>query len=323
MVIDSYYSKSFISDSLSKTKLKEIKNFAILINNHKNLVSQEVNNNLSKYIDLSFFDFLKLMRAKYKGIISSNFDKQLYLDIYNLYQSKFEAIQKKIVFEKVTFKGFEYYKRDGKNNTKGDLKRVIIAKEKTKLSIVLGYLARYGNDKIIEYIESQLNKSDLEEIELLFPTEKKEQQKIADILSSVDSAIESTSKIISKQKRIKTALMQDLLTHGIDENGKIRSEQTHEYKDSPLGWIPAEWDNTTIGEECLVRDGTHQTPKYVESGVPFYSVETITNNDFTKVKFISEQEHKELTKNYRIEKDDVLMTRIGSIGDCKYTYFGV
>lgn len=163
-----------------------------------------------------------------------------------------------------------------------------------------------------------LRKPIIQGIELLIPTEKKEQQKIADILSSADSAIESTSKIISKQKRIKTALMQDLLAHGIDENGKIRSEQTHEYKDSPLGRIPAEWNNTTIGEVCLVRDGTHQTPKYVESGVPFYSVETITNNDFQKVKFISEQEHKELTKNYRIEKDDVLMTRIGSIGDCKY-----
>lgn len=162
MIIDSYYSKSFISDSLSKTKLKEIKDFAILINNHKNLVSEEVNNNLSKYIDLSFFDFLKLMRRKYKGIISSNFDKQLYQDIYNLYQSKFEAIQKKISFEKITFKGFEFYKRDGKNNTKGDLKRVVITKEKTKLSIVLGYLARYGNKNTINYITNEVIKPDLE-----------------------------------------------------------------------------------------------------------------------------------------------------------------
>lgn len=162
MIIDSKFSKSFVSDSLSKTKLKEIRDFAILINSHKNVVSLEVNNNLSKYIDLSFFDFLKIMRTKYKGMISSNFDKQLYQDIYNLYQSKFEAIQKKICFEKVAFKGFEFYKRDGNNNTKGELKRVIITKEKTRLSIVLSYLARYGNDKIIEYIESQLNKPELE-----------------------------------------------------------------------------------------------------------------------------------------------------------------
>lgn len=162
MVIDSYYSKTFISDSLSKTKLKEIKDFAILLNNHKNIVSLEINNNLSKYIDLSFFDFLKLMRVKYKGIISSNFDKQLYQDIYNLYQSKFEAIQKKICFEKVAFKGFELYKRDSKNNKKGELKRVLITKEKTKLCIVLSYLARYGNKNTVNYIINEINKPDLE-----------------------------------------------------------------------------------------------------------------------------------------------------------------
>lgn len=162
MVIDSYYSKTFVSDSLSKTKVKEIKDFAILINNHKNIVSQEVNNNLSKYIDLSFFDFRKLMKVKYKGIISSNFDNQLYQEVYISYQSKFEAIQKKIVFEKVTFKGFEYYKRDGKNNKKGEFKRVIITKEKTRLSIVLSYLARYGDETIINYITNVLNKPDLE-----------------------------------------------------------------------------------------------------------------------------------------------------------------
>ncbi len=36
--------------------------------------------------------------------------------------------------------------------------------------------------------------------------------------------------------------MQDLLTKGIDENGNIRSEETHEFKDSPLGRIPNEWE---------------------------------------------------------------------------------
>ncbi|TVQ96853.1 MAG: restriction endonuclease subunit S [Desulfovibrionales bacterium] len=71
---------------------------------------------------------------------------------------------------------------------------------------------------------------------------KKEQPKIADILSTVDRAIEQTENFIAKQQRIKNGLMQDLLTKGIDENGNIRSEETHEFKDSPLGRIPVEWD---------------------------------------------------------------------------------
>ncbi|MBM9514961.1 restriction endonuclease subunit S [Desulfogranum marinum] len=74
-----------------------------------------------------------------------------------------------------------------------------------------------------------------------YPTHKLEQSKIAEVLSTVDRAIEKTERLIAKQKRIKTGLMQDLLTRGIDERGNLRSEETHEFKDSPLGRIPVEW----------------------------------------------------------------------------------
>jgi type I restriction enzyme S subunit len=75
-----------------------------------------------------------------------------------------------------------------------------------------------------------------------------EQRKIAEILETIDNAIEKTDKIIEKYKRIKQGLMQDLLTKGIDENGNIRSEKTHKFKDSPLGRIPEEWEVVRLGE---------------------------------------------------------------------------
>jgi type I restriction enzyme S subunit len=74
------------------------------------------------------------------------------------------------------------------------------------------------------------------------PDSLPEQTKIAEVLSTVDQAIEQTEALIAKQQRIKTGLMQDLLTRGIDEHGNLRSEQIHEFKDSPLGRIPVEWD---------------------------------------------------------------------------------
>src|SRR5699024_10612205 len=46
-----------------------------------------------------------------------------------------------------------------------------------------------------------------------------EQSKIAEVLSTVDRAIAQTEALIAKQQRIKTGLMQDLLTRGIDEHG--------------------------------------------------------------------------------------------------------
>ena len=81
---------------------------------------------------------------------------------------------------------------------------------------------------------------------------KAEQNKIAEILSTVDQVIEQTEALIAKQQRIKTGLMQDLLTRGIDKHGKLRSEQTHQFKDSPLGRIPVDWKVKRLGESSEV-----------------------------------------------------------------------
>ncbi len=89
------------------------------------------------------------------------------------------------------------------------------------------------------------------------------------------------------------------------------------YKSTEVGVIPEDWELSTLGDVAVIKDGTHQTPKYVPTGVPFFSVEHVTSGDFNKTKFISEQEHRFLTRSFKMEKGDILMTRIGSIGDCK------
>jgi len=94
---------------------------------------------------------------------------------------------------------------------------------------------------------AEISKAALSTVELSFPTSNPEQTKIAEILSTVDRAIEQTEALIAKQQRIKTGLMQDLLTRGIDEHGNLRSEQTHQFKDSPLGRIPVEWEIDKFG----------------------------------------------------------------------------
>ena len=91
-----------------------------------------------------------------------------------------------------------------------------------------------------------INSSELNQWPILHPKDKAEQAKIAEVLSTVDRAIEETEALIAKQQRIKAGLMQDLLTRGIDEHGNLRSEQTHEFKDSPLGRIPVEWESASL-----------------------------------------------------------------------------
>ncbi|HLT53008.1 MAG TPA: restriction endonuclease subunit S [Flavobacteriaceae bacterium] len=97
-----------------------------------------------------------------------------------------------------------------------------------------------------------LQKKDLKKHQILFPKSLTEQTQIATILSKVDEAITQTEQLIAKYTRIKTGLMQDLLTKGIDENGNIRSEETHEFKDSPLGRIPKEWECKLLGDNNII-----------------------------------------------------------------------
>ncbi len=92
------------------------------------------------------------------------------------------------------------------------------------------------------------------------------------------------------------------------------------YKETEIGAIPVDWDVLTLAEACRgICDGTHFTPRYVQTGIPFYSVENVTFNDFTNTKFITEDEHKKLIKRCKPERGDILMTRItaGMIGDTR------
>ena len=112
---------------------------------------------------------------------------------------------------------------------------------------------------------------------------KAEQTEIADILSTLDRAIEQTEALIAKQQRIKTGLMQDLLTRGIDENGNLRSEQTHQFQDSPLGRIPVNWRIHQLSDLAQVDRGkfTHRprnAPRFYGGEYPFIQTGEVTSH---------------------------------------------
>ena len=96
-----------------------------------------------------------------------------------------------------------------------------------------------------------------------------------------------------------------------------------EYKDSGVEWlgkIPIHWNAYKLRNVLRsgIVDGPHETPKYVEEGVPFISVDSIEETEKVNLdivnKFISEEKYKEYNRKTKLAKDDILFTKAASIG---------
>jgi len=128
-----------------------------------------------------------------------------------------------------------------------------------------------------------------------------EQQKIADFLTAVDTKIEQLTQKEALLKQYKKGVMQKIFSQEI----RFKADDGSEFP---------EWEEKKLGAISKVYDGTHATPQYVEEGVPFYSVEHLTANQFENTKYISEAVYERENRRVRLEKNDILMTRIGDIG---------
>ena len=152
---------------LTRSKYDELYAVAVNLRDFRNEVSKLVNDNLLYYLDFNKFTLITEMRKYFQNKISSCFDKQAYYQVFRDYQNKFDVILRKIQFQKITFKGFELYKRNSKDHKKGDLKNILFDRTQTDLTVCLSYLARYGNRYTLEYLKRKIH-------ELNDSTDKKE-----------------------------------------------------------------------------------------------------------------------------------------------------
>ncbi len=150
----------------------------------------------------------------------------------------------------------------------------------------------------------------------------REQSTIAKILSAVDRVIEQTEALIAKQQRIKTGLVQNLLTRGLDQGGNLRSDRAHEFKDSPLGRIPVEWSAVKL-HQITSRVGSGVTPiggesAYSADGVLFIRSQNVHFDGLrlNDVAYIPEQIHLSMLRSEVFENDVLLNITGASIGRC-------
>jgi type I restriction enzyme S subunit len=174
--------------------------------------------------------------------------------------------------------------------------------------------------------QSNLNATTVKGFVVRHPVALQEQSKIAEILSTVDQAIEQTEALIAKQKRIKTGLMQDLLTRGIDEHGQLRTEATQAFKYSPLGRIPVEWsvefiENLLADVDPAMRSGPFGSAllkeELTEIGVPLLGIDNVHTELFVDkfIRFVDPGKAEAL-KRYFVRAHDIMITIMGTVGRC-------
>jgi type I restriction enzyme, S subunit len=150
-------------------------------------------------------------------------------------------------------------------------------------------------------------------------------ERAAGIIALIDQQIERTRELIAKQKQVRAGLMQDLLTRGVDESGRLRpprEEASHLYFESRVGWIPTGWTARPL-EACATSfvDGPFgsnlKTEHYVdEPGVRVVRLQNIQAgryNDSDRM-WISDAHARRLSK-HNVLPGDVL---IASLGDETY-----
>ena len=71
-------------------------------------------------------------------------------------------------------------------------------------------------------------------------------------------------------------------------------------------------------DECMdVRDGTHDSPQSVQTGIPLVTSKNLVNGkiDFSTCNFISEEDHEAISKRSKVDDGDILYAMIGTIGN--------
>lgn len=126
------------------------------------------------------------------------------------------------------------------------------------------------------------------------------QKRIAEILDKADTLRRKDQELLKKYDELAQAIFIDMF------GDPVKNEKG--------------WEVSTIGDVCYsVKDGPHVSPKYVENGIPFISVNNIINGviDLSNARNITYEDFKSYSKKGKPDRDDILYTKGGTTGFAK------
>ena len=172
---------------------------------------------------------------------------------------------------------------------------------KPKKNVEIKYLMYYLNyTDLTSYItgttRGKLTRTALDKIQINLP-ELEIQREIVIILDKINNLIEKNKKrIIYLEELVKSRFIEMF-------GDPIKNEKG--------------WEVKKLYEVSDVRDGTHDSPKYIEIGIPLVTSKNIKKDgiSFENVNFISEEDYNNINKRSKVDNGDIIMPMIGTIGN--------
>src|SRR5690625_4399757 len=157
-------------------------------------------------------------------------------------------------------------------------------------------------------VHQKINMKDINNVQVVMPTNKKEQQKITSALSDMDNLIESLEKIIEKKKKIKRGIMQQLLTC---------KKRLPGFNDE---WKTVKFGETLDGIYDYTANGSFQSLK---DNVTYYSKSNyaviVRTADLNKRKFsperFTDKKGYDFLSKTSLNGGEIVMASVGSLGN--------
>ncbi len=143
---------------------------------------------------------------------------------------------------------------------------------------------------------NNLRNEHISDLQILIPSFE-EQQKIVAVLDKVSDLIAKRSQQLENL---------DLL---------VKAKFVEMFGDLMIN--PYGWDFKPLDTLCDVRDGTHDSPEYVDKGYPLLTSKNFTSNtiDFKDCKMISKDDFDKINQRSKVDFGDIVMPMIGTIGN--------
>ncbi|WP_339890239.1 restriction endonuclease subunit S [uncultured Flavobacterium sp.] len=190
--------------------------------------------------------------------------------------------------------------------------------------------------------QPNISQTILKKLEIPFPPLETQQaivSKIEELFSELDKGIEDLKTAQQQLKTYRQSVLkwafegklteewrkkQDVLNSVVDLLNNIKKDKL-KLKTKPLSQItsdeldelfeiPKEWQWVRNQDYLFeVKDGTHDTPKYVNEGIPFITQKNIKEDglNFNNVQYISKEDHENFYQRSNVSKGDILISMIG------------